>query len=129
MLNFLIHDKRVHFDSLYANGEQLFISLFVHNVESHHFCNHKVHKVMMFVTFCRLSPSTSTPLIFALHIQIFLHSSLTSRPTPMMYPHPYITVDIQTLAVWDWFISLSMIFSNSNLSPAKIIILFIFMTE
>ena len=40
LFSLVIHDSRMHFNSLQTNGAQLLISLAVHNAESHHLCNH-----------------------------------------------------------------------------------------
>ena len=83
-----------------------------------------VHRVMMTVSFHHLSyPCPLLPLI-SLYVN-FLHSSfLPHFPTTIIYHHPLIRENIQPLVFWDWPISLSMIFSNSNHLPENAIILF-----
>ena len=103
------------------------VSLVVHEVESHHLCNHTCTGILMFVSFCYFSfPHPSHPL-FPLYNPSFLHSCLP--PTPIMYHHPLIREIIRPFIFWDWLISLSMIFFNFIHLPANDIILFSFMFE
>ena len=117
---------RLHFDSLYTNGIHLFVSMVVHDVDSHHSCN---HICTLGNDVCLIPPSfippPLLPLIPICNLQ-FLHSSLT--PHPIVYHHLLIRENIWPLVLGDQLISLSMIFSNSIHLSANAIIFF-FMTE
>ena len=73
------HESRMHFDSLYTNGIQIFISLVVQNVESHHLCNH----TCTYGNDVCLIPPSFLPVLpplphFPLQNPKFLHSALTN---------------------------------------------------
>ena len=126
MLEFLknIYFYRLHFDSLHTNGVQLFISMVVHNVDSHHSCNHTYpqgNSVCLSLLSFLPPPPPSSPF-FSTPSTVPPFFSCPSATPWIMYHHPLIREIIWSLVFWDCLISLSMIFCNFIHLPANAII-------